>query len=117
MTSANPPAKAPRQTQNQPPPDFEKQRQDAEQQARPGVEQERKQAEEEAGKTLDQGAVAAIEETQTAIHDIASNKPDSARRDIEQATGKVNILLAGNPTTASIPVSVQVYHNADSPPG
>ncbi|HWO35241.1 MAG TPA: hypothetical protein VNO32_41135, partial [Candidatus Acidoferrum sp.] len=60
-------------TRAQTQPDFEKQRQDAEQQARPGVEKERKQAEEEAGRSLDQDAIAAIAETQLAIDAIASN--------------------------------------------
>lgn len=102
--SVNASTKPPTQTQ----PDLEKQRQAAEQQARPGVEKERKQAEDEAGKNLDQDAIAAVNETQTAIDAIASNKADVALHAIEQATGKINVLLARNPATALIPVSVQV---------
>lgn len=96
----------PAQTPTQP--DFEKQRQNAEQQVRPEVEKERKQVEEEAGKSLDQDAIAAITETQSAIDAIASNKPSHALEAIERATGKINVLLARNPATALIPVSVQV---------
>jgi hypothetical protein len=102
--SVNASTKPPTQTQ----PDLEKQRQAAEQQARPGVEKERKQAEDEAGKNLDQDAIAAVNETQSAIDAIASNKADVALHAIEQATGKINVLLARNPATALIPVSVQV---------
>ena len=96
------------QNQTQSPPDLQKQRQEAEQQARPEIEQERKQAEEEAAKNLDQEAMAAIDETQKAIDAIAANKTDQAMAAIERATGKINILLARNPATALIPVSLQV---------
>jgi hypothetical protein len=92
----------------QPQPNLGTQRQQAEQQARPGVEKERKKAEDEAGKNLDQDAMAAISETQEAINAIASNKSDQALAAIERATGKINILLARNPATAIIPVSVTV---------
>jgi hypothetical protein len=105
-TSAAASTKPPTQTQTQP--DFEKQRREAEQQARPGVEKERKQAEQEAGKNLDQDAIAAIAETQIAIDAIASNKTGVALQAIEQATGKIHVLLARNPATALIPVSVHV---------
>ena len=96
------------QSQTQTPADLQKQRQEAEQQARPEIEQERKQAEEEAAKNLDQEAMAAIAETQKAIDAIAANKTDQAMAAIERATGKINILLARNPATALIPVSLQV---------
>ena len=96
------------QSQTQSPPDLQKQRQEAEQQARPDVEKERKQAEDEAAKNLDQEAKAAIDETQKAIDAIAANKNDQAMAAIEQATGKINILLARNPATALIPVSLEV---------
>lgn len=106
-TTADASTKVPTQT-TQTQPDLEKQRQQAEQQARPGVEKERKQAEEEATKNLDQDAIAAITDTQAAIDAIASNKSDAALKAIEQATGKINVLLARNPRAAFIPVSVQV---------
>jgi len=96
------------QNQTQSPPNLEKQRQEAEQQARPDVEKERKQAEDEPSKNLDQEAKAAIDETQKAIDAIAANKNDQALAAIEQATGKINILLARNPATALIPVSLEV---------
>jgi len=96
------------QNQTQSPPNLQKQRQEAEQQARPDIEKERKQAEDEASKNLDQEAKAAIDETQKAIDAIAANKNDQALAAIEQATGKINILLARNPATALIPVSLEV---------
>jgi hypothetical protein len=96
------------QPATQPQPNLDTQRQQAEQQARPGVEKERKKAEDEAGRNLDQDAMAAISETQKAIDAIASNKSDQALAAIERATGKINVLLARNPATAIIPVSVNV---------
>src|ERR1700686_2054439 len=107
-TSTDASTKPPAQSQTQNPPDFDKQRQDAEQQARPGVEKERKQAEEEAGKSLDEDAIAVIAKTQVAIDAIASNKTDKALQAIEQATGKINVLLARKPARAFISVSVHV---------
>ena len=77
-------------------------------QARPDVEKQRKDAEQQAEKTLDKEAVAAIDKTQAAIKAIAANKTDEALAAIEQATGKINILLARNPATALIPISAEV---------
>ena len=96
------------QPATQPQSNLDTQRQQAEQQARPGVEKERKKAEDEAGRNLDQDAMAAISETQKAIDAIASNKSDQALAAIERATGKINVLLARNPATAIIPVTVKV---------
>src|SRR6202030_2676562 len=96
------------QPATQPQSNLDTQRQQAEQQARPGVEKERKKAEDEAGRNLDQDAMAAISETQKAIDAIASDKSSQALEAIERATGKINVLLARNPATALIPVSVQV---------
>jgi hypothetical protein len=84
------------------------QRKQAEQQARPEVEKERKQAEDEARKTLDQEAVTAVSQTQKAVDAIAAGKTDEALAAIEQATGKINILLARNPANALIPVDLDV---------
>jgi hypothetical protein len=81
---------------------------DTQAQARPEVEKQRKQAEQQAANTVDKEAVAAIDDTEKAIKAIAANKTDEALADIERATGKVNILLARNPSTALIPVSVEV---------
>src|ERR1700722_12877158 len=96
------------QPATQPQSNLDTQRQQAEQQARPGVEKERKKAEDQAGRNQDQDAMAAISETQKAIDAIASNKSDQALAAIERATGKINVLLARNPATAIIPVSVNV---------
>jgi hypothetical protein len=99
-------ANAPAQTPS--PPNVETQRRQAEQQARPEVEQQRKEAQQEAEKTLDKEAIEAIEQTQKAVNAIAADKTDEALAAIEQATGKINILLARNPATALIPANVEV---------
>lgn len=105
-TAAAAPAQPTTQSQTQP--DLDKQRRDAEQQARPEIEKQRQQAQQEAEKNLDQEAIAAVEETNKAVSAIAANKIDEAHAAIERATGKINILVARNPTTALIPVSLQV---------
>lgn len=99
-------------TQTQPQPkaqlDLDKQRQRTQQQVQPEVENQRKQVEEEGKKSLDQDAIVAINDTQKAIDAIAAGKSDQALAAIEEATGKINILLARNPATAFIPVSLAV---------
>lgn len=87
---------------------VQNQRKQAEQQARPEVEKERKEAEDEARKTLDQEAITAVSQTQKAVDAIAAGKTDDALAAIEQATGKINILLARNPANALIPVDLDV---------
>jgi YfdX protein len=91
-----------------PTPDFQKQHKEAEQQFRPEIEAQRQQNENEAKQTLDRDAIAAIEQTEGAIKSITENKKDEALASIERATGKINILLARNPASALIPVSVEV---------
>src|SRR5437868_12397241 len=93
---------------NQPQSNAETQRRQAEQQARPEVEQQRKESEQEAQKTLDKEGMEAIQQTHQALNAIAAGKTDEALADIEQATGKLNILLARNPATALVPVDVEV---------
>lgn len=88
--------------------DLQFQREQAEQQARPEVEKQRKQAEDEARKSLDQDAKTAIEQTRNAVEALSKNKIDEALSDIEQATGKINMLLARNPNTELIPVDLAV---------
>ena len=88
--------------------DLQKQHQEAEQQFRPDIETQRQQNENEAKQTLDQDAIAAVGLTGAAIKSIAANKKDEALTSIERATGKINILLARNPASALIPVSVDV---------
>jgi hypothetical protein len=88
--------------------DLELQRKEAENRARPEVEKQRKDAELEAAKTIDKDAVAALEETRRAISAIAANKNDEALAAIERATGKINILLVRKPSTAILPVDVEV---------
>lgn len=90
-------------------PDLEKQKSQADQQARPEIEQQRQQAEQQAQKTLDKDAIAAIDQTEQAISAIANNKTDEALTAIEAATGKINILLARNPSNALIPVDLEVH--------
>ena len=89
-------------------PDLQSQGKQAEQQTRPDVEKQRRETEEEAKRDLNQDAKAAIDETQRAVNAIAQNKSDEALSAIEQATGKINILLARNPNTALIPVDLGV---------
>ena len=96
------------QPQPQNKPDLQKQLQDAEQQVRPDIEKQRAQAEQQANQTLDKEAIEAIDQTQKAIDAIAANKNSEALAAIEQATGKINILLARNPATALIPVAAVV---------
>jgi hypothetical protein len=87
---------------------VQQQNKQLEKQARPEVEKQRKEAEQQTEKTLDRDATAAIEETQKAVKAIGDNKTDEALAAIEQATGKINILLARNPATGLIPVSFEV---------
>jgi hypothetical protein len=96
------------QPSTQAPSTVQNQRKQAEQQGRPEVEKERKQAEDEARKTLDQEAITAVSQTQKAVDAIAAGKTDEALAAIEQATGKINILLARNPANALIPVDLDV---------
>jgi YfdX protein len=104
----NPPSATKASPAAPPPSGVQQQRKNAEQTARPDVEQERKNAEEQASKSLDQDAIAAIDDTTKAVQDINANKPKDALSDIELATGKINILLARNPSTALIPVAYEV---------
>lgn len=80
----------------------------AEQLAKPNINQEKQQAEQSAKQSLDQEAIAAIKSTKEAIDAIKANHNDQAIQKIEQATGKINVLLARNPATALIPVSAEV---------
>lgn len=90
------------------PTSLQQQRENAERQVRPDIERERKQAQDQASKSLDQDAISAIQDTSKAIDDIAANKTKDALADIEMATGKINILLARNPSSALIPVAAEV---------
>jgi hypothetical protein len=89
-------------------PDSQKQRQEAEQQFRPDIEAQRQNNEAQAKGTLDQDAIAAVGLTGEAIKSITENKKDNALSSIERATGKINILIARNPASALIPVSIEV---------
>ena len=88
--------------------DSQKQQQEAEQQFRPDIEAQRQQNEAQAKGTLDQDAIAAVGLTGEAIKLITENKKDDALASIERATGKINILIARNPASALIPVSIEV---------
>lgn len=78
------------------------------QMAKQEIDKEKQNAERQTKGTLDQEAVVAIQETQHAIDAINANRTDEALKHIEQATGKINVLLARNPSTALIPVSAEV---------
>jgi hypothetical protein len=88
--------------------DLEQQRRQCDQRTRPEVEAHRRQAQQEAENTLDTEAIAAVQQTERALNAIAEGRMEEALAAIEQATGKVNVLLSRNPATALIPVSVQV---------
>lgn len=77
-------------------------------QAQAGIEKQRAEAREEADKILDREAIAVIEETQRAIDAIAANTTSEALAALERASGKIDILLARNPSTTLIPVSHEV---------
>jgi hypothetical protein len=94
-------------TDTQTKPTLEMQRNRAEQQARPDLEKRRNEAEQQALKTLDNDAIAAIEQAAQAIDSITAGKKADALKSIEEATGKVNIVLARNPELAIVPVSVE----------
>ena len=94
-------------TDTQAQPTLEMQRNSAEQQTRPELEKCRKEAEQQAQKLLDKDAIAAIQHTAKAIDSIAAGKTADALQLIEEATGKINIVLARNPELALIPVSVE----------
>lgn len=74
----------------------------------PDVEKQRNEEKQQAQSTLDSDAVAAINDTHQAIEDISSGDKQKALDAIENATGKLNILLARNPSTALVPVDVEV---------
>jgi hypothetical protein len=74
----------------------------------PDVEKQRDEQKQQAQGTLNPGAMTAIDDTRKAIDAIASGDKDKAMSAIEDATGKINILLARNPTTALLPVDVTV---------
>jgi YfdX protein len=77
-------------------------------QAQAGIEKQRAEARQEADKILDREAISVIEETQRAIDAIAANTTSEALAALERASGKIDILLARNPSTALIPVSHEV---------
>ena len=78
------------------------------QMAAPEINKERQAAEQQAKSSLNQEAISAITSTKQAIDAINANQTDQALAAIEQATGKINVLLARNPSTALIPVSAEV---------
>ncbi len=80
----------------------------ADQDMRPEVEAQRRQTQQDAEKTLDSEAIMAIQQTERAVAAIADDKINEALAAIEQATGKIDILLGRNPATALIPVEKQV---------
>src|SRR5438309_4115326 len=89
-------------------PDLQRQRKQTEQQARPEVEQQRNETEQNAKSSLDKDAVAAVEQTQKAVDAISAGKTDEALAAIEQATGKINVLLARNPANGLVPLDSEV---------
>jgi hypothetical protein len=66
------------------------------------------EAEQQGDQPIDPEALAAIIETQKAIEAIRAGKKNEGLTSIETAIGRIDILLARNPTTALIPVEYQV---------
>jgi YfdX protein len=99
----NPPPSNP--TPSQPAPGAS---QGQQQHLNPEVEKQRDEQKQLAQGTLNPEAMAAIDDTRKAIDAIASGDKDKAMSTIEDATGKINILLARNPATALLPVNVTV---------
>ncbi|MCU1302427.1 MAG: hypothetical protein JWQ87_2711 [Candidatus Sulfotelmatobacter sp.] len=88
--------------------DLEQQRKQADRRMRPELEAQRNLAQQEAGNVLDRDAIAAIQQTERAVIAIAEDRIGEALDAIEQAAGKIEILLSRNPATALIPVNTQV---------
>jgi len=78
-------------------------------------EQQRQEAERSAQGQVNQDATAVIQETRNALDAIARNDKAAAIAALERATGKANILLARNPSTALIPESVEVVLHDTAP--
>ncbi|HZZ38504.1 MAG TPA: YfdX family protein [Acidobacteriaceae bacterium] len=74
----------------------------------PDVEKQRDGQKQQAQGTLNPDAITAIDDTRKAIDAIASGDKNKAMSAIEEATGKINVLLARNPATALLPVDVTV---------
>jgi YfdX protein len=82
-----------------------------------GIEKQRAEVRQEADKILDREAIAVIEETQRAIDAISANTTSEALAALERASGKIDILLARNPSTTLIPVSHEVVVFDTAPAG
>jgi hypothetical protein len=108
-------APAPANTQQSAGSNFEQQHQQAEKQLRPQIESRRQQEQQQAEQTVDPDAITAIQQTEAAIKAIAANNKNEAVSDIEQATGKINILVARKPASGLIPVHVDVAVIDDAP--
>lgn len=78
-------------------------------------EQQRQDAERSAQGQVNQDATAVISETRSALDAIARKDKAAAIAALERATGKANILLARNPSTALIPESVEVVLHDTAP--
>ncbi|HEY1501848.1 MAG TPA: YfdX family protein [Acidobacteriaceae bacterium] len=74
----------------------------------PDVGKQRDEQKQQAQSTLNPDAMAAIDDTRKAVDAITSSDKGKALSAIEDATGKINILLARNPATALLPVNVVV---------
>jgi YfdX protein len=88
--------------------DAQSQRTHIEQQGRPEVENQRREIEEESKKRLDKEAIAAIEQTQKAVEAIGRGQLEKARAAIDEATAKINNLLARKPANALMPVDSEL---------
>ena len=78
------------------------------------VDRQKKVSQDAAQKTLINDAVLAISETQRASESIAKGDSANALAALERATGKLDLLIARNPSTSLLPVRVEtiVIENA-----
>ena len=72
------------------------------------VEEQKQSAVKNAEDLLDDGAISAVQQTKEAILDLEANNPAEALQHLEEATGKLDILLAREPDLALIPISSTV---------
>lgn len=106
--SGNPETQPAPQTRPQAPAQPASHEEGMQKQVPPEVEQQKNAQTEQARSTLNQDAITAVADTHKAIDAIAAGDKNKAMTNIEDATGKLNILLARNPADALIPVEVSV---------
>jgi hypothetical protein len=83
--------------------------------ANSAVDRQKKASQDDAQKTLINDAVVAISETQKASDALSKGDSTAALAALERATGKLDLLLARNPSTALLPVRVETIAVESAP--